>query len=256
MYIETLSLIGWVHTGTQNDPYCFFHCKVSIVILDSVRSQKNAVKNNYNRKECGWKLCLKFEVSTVSADYLAWFSAIARSCADTVMTDFTYCIVMGLALVLEFEYFSYYKDITWMSMHLISPLNCFFNKLFELTTKKASRLYITGPFFRGIHQWPVDSPHKGTVMVIKNFHVMMMMVPSVWGMFYDFFILQWSKTVSNCVMFPLCSPSMSMNFPSKWFYFAWLSSVDSPRGHCGGGPFNEVLTGVKQSTTEGQLWMK
>ena len=32
------------------------------------------------------------------------------------------------------------------------------------STKKTSKIHITGPLWRGIHWWPVDSPHKRPVM--------------------------------------------------------------------------------------------
>ena len=42
-------------------------------------------------------------------------------------------------------------------------INCLFNSFLSLPSEKASKLHITGPL-RRIHQWPLDSPHKGPVM--------------------------------------------------------------------------------------------
>ena len=42
-------------------------------------------------------------------------------------------------------------------------LHCLLSRLFRLASKKTSKLRVTG-LFRGIHLWPVDSPHKGPVM--------------------------------------------------------------------------------------------
>ena len=63
----------------------------------------------------------------------------------------------------------HYTDITL-------PLKCLkisVNSIVCSTTcstnkkEKPSKLYITGPFVRGIHRLPVDSPHKGPVMGIS-----------------------------------------------------------------------------------------
>ena len=42
-------------------------------------------------------------------------------------------------------------------------LDCWFSHLFRRKSKKTSKLRITD-LCRGIHWWPVDSPHKGSVM--------------------------------------------------------------------------------------------
>ena len=42
-------------------------------------------------------------------------------------------------------------------------LDCLVNSLLMLTSKKIPYPHVTGFFVRGIHRWPVDSPHKGTV---------------------------------------------------------------------------------------------
>ena len=58
------------------------------------------------------------------------------------------------------------------------------------------KLYIIGPFvskilqFKGIHWWPMDSPHKGPVMLRRHFHVMMS--PMVAHRHYNFRIGTWS----------------------------------------------------------------
>ena len=56
--------------------------------------------------------------------------------------------------------------------------NCLFNRLCGPTPKKLqSPLY--WPFVRGIHQWPVNSPHKGSVTLkIFTFHDVIKYIPS------------------------------------------------------------------------------
>ena len=41
------------------------------------------------------------------------------------------------------------------------PVDCLLNRLFRRRSKKTSKLRVTGLFVRGIHRWPMDSPHKG-----------------------------------------------------------------------------------------------
>ena len=41
-------------------------------------------------------------------------------------------------------------------------LDCLLNRLFGRISRKTSKLRVTG-FVRGIHRWPVNSPHKGPV---------------------------------------------------------------------------------------------
>ena len=48
-----------------------------------------------------------------------------------------------------------------ISSHLL--IDCLLNSLFRLTSKETPRLPITG-FVMGIHRWPMDSPHKESVM--------------------------------------------------------------------------------------------
>ena len=40
------------------------------------------------------------------------------------------------------------------------PHDCLVNRIFRRTSKKTPKLHVTG---RGIHRWPVNSPHKGPV---------------------------------------------------------------------------------------------
>ena len=42
------------------------------------------------------------------------------------------------------------------------PHDCLLNRLFRCRAKKISKLRVTG-LCRGIHRWPVNSPHKGSV---------------------------------------------------------------------------------------------
>ena len=64
---------------------------------------------------------------------------------------------------------SLHNVITMMSHehHGISnhcQLDCLFNSLLMCTTNKTWKHSYHWPFVRGIHWWPVDSPHKGPVM--------------------------------------------------------------------------------------------
>ena len=44
------------------------------------------------------------------------------------------------------------------------PHDCLLNRLFKTQIKETSKLRLTGQAFaRGIHRWPVNSPHKGPV---------------------------------------------------------------------------------------------
>ena len=43
------------------------------------------------------------------------------------------------------------------------PHHCLLNRLFRLRSMKTPKLRVTRPFVRGIHQWPVNTPHKGPV---------------------------------------------------------------------------------------------
>ena len=49
-------------------------------------------------------------------------------------------------------------------------LDCLLNRLFRCTPKKTSKLASLA-IVRGIHRWPVDSPHKSSVMR-KCFHLL------------------------------------------------------------------------------------
>ena len=53
-----------------------------------------------------------------------------------------------------------HKEHDGVSNHLC--LDCLLNSLFRCRSKKTPNLCVTG-FVRGIHLWPVDSPHKGPV---------------------------------------------------------------------------------------------
>ena len=56
---------------------------------------------------------------------------------------------------------THYDDVTWTSYSLKSPIiDCLFNRLYGPTSKKHPHYW---PFVRGIHRWPVNSPHKGPV---------------------------------------------------------------------------------------------
>ena len=43
------------------------------------------------------------------------------------------------------------------------PLDCLHDRLFRRRSKKTSKIRVTGLCVRGIHRWPVNSPHKGPV---------------------------------------------------------------------------------------------
>ena len=58
-------------------------------------------------------------------------------------------------------------SVTSYGRHGISDhqwLDCLFNILFRLTTKKISKLCINDPLWGANHQWAADSLHKGQVM--------------------------------------------------------------------------------------------
>ena len=59
----------------------------------------------------------------------------------------------------------YYITVSSNDRHGVAnhrSIECLFNSLFRLTTKKHQSSHYC-PFVRGIHRWPVDSPHKGPV---------------------------------------------------------------------------------------------
>ena len=66
-------------------------------------------------------------------------------------------------------HYSYHNKRDGVSnhQHLDGLLNC----LFWRRSKKTSNHLRHWPLMRGIHRWPVDSPHKGPVMQ-KFFHLM------------------------------------------------------------------------------------
>ena len=49
------------------------------------------------------------------------------------------------------------------------PHHCLLNRLFGCRSKKTSKLHVTGLCVRGIHRWPVNSPHKWLVTQRKMF---------------------------------------------------------------------------------------
>ena len=66
----------------------------------------------------------------------------------------------------------HYNDVKWPSWHLQLPVNkVFVQPFFGTYNKGISKFCVNGPllgestddFMRGIHWWPVDSPHKGPV---------------------------------------------------------------------------------------------
>ena len=68
------------------------------------------------------------------------------------------CVCMGRRSSRSLIHFS---DMTWASNHW--QLNCLFNSSFQPTMENIKAPHYW-PFVRGIHQWLVDSPHKGPVM--------------------------------------------------------------------------------------------
>ena len=72
-------------------------------------------------------------------------------------------------------------------MHKPSILQCrqtykLIMEHFSLTTKKTLQLHITSPIVRGIHQPPVDSPHKGPIIrkAIPRHHDIIILKWSLW----------------------------------------------------------------------------
>ena len=76
----------------------------------------------------------------------------------------------------------YYSDVTWASLHL-KPLaaQLFVQKLVWVNTKDNVKAPHSWLFVRGIHRWPVDSPHKGPAMwkVFPCHFIFMQSLPGV-----------------------------------------------------------------------------
>ena len=59
-----------------------------------------------------------------------------------------------------------YCDVTWGSCHLrLMAIQLFIQQLLQSHYKKKFKVQHNWPFVRGIHQSPVDSSHKGPVML-------------------------------------------------------------------------------------------
>ena len=59
----------------------------------------------------------------------------------------------------------HYSDVKWPPKHLNSPASRLFVQQFaQSDIKGITKVLHHWPFVKGIHQWPVDSPPKGSVM--------------------------------------------------------------------------------------------
>ena len=67
------------------------------------------------------------------------------------------CLSLNV-LIKMFWVFWHHSDVTWVSWH-----HSTFFSIACSCTKETLKLRITGPV-KGMHQWLVDSPHKGPVM--------------------------------------------------------------------------------------------
>ena len=68
--------------------------------------------------------------------------------------------------------------------------DCLLNHLFRRRSKKISKLRVTGLCVRGIHRWPVNSPHKWPV-TRKLFPFHNVIMPLVYAMH---FIANWAES--------------------------------------------------------------
>ena len=68
--------------------------------------------------------------------------------------------LIGCSVCFTYLLQSHHNEHDGVSNH--QPYYCLLNRLFRRSSKKTWKLRVTG-LFRGIHQWPVNSPHKGPV---------------------------------------------------------------------------------------------
>ena len=76
--------------------------------------------------------------------------------SNSLDTDFIHSDINGRSCALQWCH----DERDGVSNH--QPHDCLLNRLFRRRSKEASKLRVTG-LFRGIHRWPVNSPHKGPV---------------------------------------------------------------------------------------------
>ena len=111
---------------------------------------------------------------------------------------FIYCGIVNRTLEWThgpYQLLSYYNDVI-MGVSNHQPQDCLLNRLFRCRSKKTSKFRVTELGW-GIHQWQVNSPHKGPVMqkmfpfddVIMNqwvlyehkwYHVITVFIAAVW----------------------------------------------------------------------------
>ena len=94
----------------------------------------------------------------------------------------------------------HYSDMLWASWHLKSgSTQLFVWQLNPANHKETMETPYCWLVVRGIHQWPVDSPHKGLVMQ-KLFHcnyIIMWFLYGAWAIFQTFCVeLQGRLTIS------------------------------------------------------------
>ena len=75
-------------------------------------------------------------------------------------------IVMGLGASRHQIHPNHSIDVKWPPTHRLihRHIDCLFSSLFNLTLKGNIKAPYHWHFLKGIHRWPMDSPHKGPVM--------------------------------------------------------------------------------------------
>ena len=113
-------------------------------------------------------LCCQVMICAFSYESVLFpFEAISKQPAPLLhqgMVQKLWNIINSWIIVLrEIARAQHYNDVILARWRLKSPASPFLlNCLFRRRSKKTSKLRVTG-FVRGIHRWPVKSPHKGPV---------------------------------------------------------------------------------------------
>ena len=110
-------------------------------------------------------------ISRVAGVLSSHDAAICRHWNDPMgcwlLPFFQFCLTQCACCVICPIYVKSWSPLQWrhnerdgVSNH--QPYDCLLMRLFRQRSKKTSKLRVTG-FVRGIHRWPVNSPHKGPV---------------------------------------------------------------------------------------------
>ena len=111
-------------------------CTIHVFVRDNVRNPSSNFFKLSSIAHCSPWVCIVNSSANKYAELRSWHSQSNRQ---------NYC------------------DVKWPSWSLELPVNRMFVQHFVWTDKKeTSKVHVTVPV-RGIHQWLVDSPHKGTV---------------------------------------------------------------------------------------------